>query len=187
MVSVTQYLNKWHHSGIRQYLRAWFLTASSPTARLVRQTLWQDVTFLRLQCWKAQAVDVTVKRGFYAQTAPITPLRCQLSSPLLRPSCSPSLSEAAKDHPPPVDIVVEPATSRVSNDAATEATGVHREEEESTSSCITTNLPRRAANASQCSWKDSCLFMTAMFYVVIWAHAALSLLSLEIYSVTTGL
>ncbi len=97
---------------IRQYLRAWFLTASSPTARLVRQSLWWDVTFLRLQRWKAQAVNVMVKRGFYAQTAPITP---------------------------------------------------------------TMNLPHRAANALWCSWKDSCLFMTAVFYVVIWAHAALAL------------
>jgi len=38
-------------------------------------------------------------------------------------------------------------SSRVSNDAATEATG-ERREEESLSSCKLTNLPRRAANAS---------------------------------------
>jgi hypothetical protein len=35
---------------IREYLRACFPTARSPTARLVRQSLWRDVTFLGLQC-----------------------------------------------------------------------------------------------------------------------------------------
>ena len=35
---------------IRLYLRACFPTACSPTARLVRQSLWQDVTFLGIQC-----------------------------------------------------------------------------------------------------------------------------------------
>ena len=35
---------------IRLYLRACFPTARSPTARLVRQSLWRDVTFLGLQC-----------------------------------------------------------------------------------------------------------------------------------------
>ncbi len=49
-------------------------------------------------------------------------------------------------------------SSRVSCDAVTKATGEHREEE-SSSLCISTNLPRRAVNASRRSWKNSCLFM----------------------------
>ncbi len=41
-----------------------FWPHAQPTARLVGQSLQQDVTFLGLQCWKTQAVDVTWKSGF---------------------------------------------------------------------------------------------------------------------------
>ena len=41
---------KGFNNTIRLYLRACFPTARSPTARLVRQPLWRDVTFLGLQC-----------------------------------------------------------------------------------------------------------------------------------------
>ena len=44
--------------GNRLYLRACFPTARSPTARLVRQLLWRDVTFLGLQCWNTQSSGV---------------------------------------------------------------------------------------------------------------------------------
>ena len=61
-----------HTTRIRVYLRAYFPTARSPTARLVRQSLWWGVTFLGIQCWNTQSSSVTWKRGF-AQTAPLTP------------------------------------------------------------------------------------------------------------------
>ena len=72
-------------------------------------------------------------------------------------------------------------SSRVSNDAATEATG-ERREEESLSLCKLTNLPRRAANASWCSWKDSCLSVHECRVLCCYSG---TLLSLEIYSVFT--
>ncbi len=171
---------------IRLYLWAFFLTARLPTARLVRQSLWQDVTVLGLQCWNTQAVDVTWKRGFYAQTAPLTPSVSKILFPRLSPPAltqchcllllPPALSIDAIAAPPLAAAIANPIATMERAMPCCQLTGcIHRGKKSKMS----------VANALQRSWKDGCLFMTAMFYVVIQAHSHLwrSVLSLQGFKV----
>ena len=51
MCHTNEFVQSHFSDGNRLYfLRACFPTARSPTARVVRQSLWRDVTFLGLQC-----------------------------------------------------------------------------------------------------------------------------------------
>ncbi len=178
----------------RLFLRACFLTAHSTNCTLGWTVFTARCDIPWSPMLKNPSGQCHLKKWIYTQSHRVDPSSVSkaqpshsaavFSSTLLPPStplprnspcrchcCSPPLAAA---------IAALPLLRRrhCRRNHRREATEVCREEEELSSSCILTNLPRRAANALLHSWKVGFLFMSAMFYVVV-----LLLLSMEISSV----